>query len=141
MSDPLVRIPDHSLNVSKNHLKHFIEHVIELGFGTAVTTASKYLDGPGRVNGDGFTIPYDGVLLAYTCYDGTNTVVDTSPAGVVTFSANDRISMYAFNTASSVFNVMVYLNGAQLGSGALLNLLENTTLFGTVFLKIKIPYA
>jgi len=97
-----------SVNKSLNFLNSK-QSIAVFHFSDAVTTISKYLKGAGGVAGDGFALPYDGVILGLQVYDGSTL---HSAAGSVQFSAGDRISVYA-NHSGSNFNVYVRKNGVN----------------------------
>ena len=97
-----------SVNKSLNYLKSQ-QSVAILHFSDAVTTSSKYLKGAGGVAGDGFAMPYAGLILEIQVYDGTTL---HKANGQVEFNADDRLSVYANYTGSN-FTVYVRKNGVN----------------------------
>jgi len=97
-----------SVNKSLNFLNSK-QSIAVFHFSDAVTTISKYLNGAGGVAGDGFAMPYGGIILGIQVYDGSSL---HSAAGSVEFSTGDRISVYA-NHSGSNFNVYVRKNGVN----------------------------
>ena len=80
-----------------------------LVFSGTTGTSSQYLPAAGGIAGDGIPIPFSGTLHKLTVFDGTTVHADTD---AITFSANDRISLYCQNVGGS-FTVKVRLNGAS----------------------------
>lgn len=97
-----------SVNKSLNYLKSE-QSIIVLPFSDSVVTTSKYLKGAGGIAGDGFAMPYSGLILSIQVYDGTNL---HKASNSVEFSADDRISVHA-NYMGSSFNVYVRKNGVN----------------------------
>ena len=116
-----------SVNKSLNYLKSQ-QSIIVLPFSDSVTTSSKYLKGAGGISGDGFAMPYPGMILKIQVYDGSTL---HQASGQIEFSADDRISVYA-NYTGSDFTVYVRKNGVNTivlvtGVPASVNLLVSVT--------------
>jgi len=138
MSDPLLRIPDDSLNPTLNNLLHKIEKLVILSFGVVVTTSDAYFLGPG--SGRHFPIPWAGSCLGLSVFDGTIVRSKTTVLGINTFVADDKIALFAQYDAPW-FLVIVQKNGATLGTCYVTQVSASASLTGTIYLKIKIPYA
>lgn len=83
--------------------------LVFLTFSGTLGTSSVYLPGPGGIAADGIPIPFAGTLSQLTVFDGSTTFADTDN---ITFSANNRISVYCQNIGGS-FTVKVRLNGVS----------------------------
>jgi len=100
-------------------------------FSAQVTTSSTYLKGGGGEAGDGWPIPKSGKIVGIDVWDGANL---HSVTGEVSFSAGDRISVYA--ASGTTFSVYVRINGVNTTIVAT-NIAPNSTLFATLNLIME----
>jgi hypothetical protein len=98
-----------------------------MGFSGSVTTASAYLNGPGGLAGDGFSMPRRGRITALRVWDGST---DRSDSEEITFNPGDRLSVFCQNTGSN-FSVRLRLNGSTT-TLQVNNVPFNASLFATV---------
>jgi hypothetical protein len=120
--------------MSKSTLSYALasQPLISLVFSGTTGTSSQYLAAAGGIAGDGVPIPFSGSLYKLTVFDGTTVYTESD---VITFNANDRISVYCQNVGGS-FSVKIRINGSS-SAMQVVSVPLNSTLQVSLFLALN----
>ncbi len=102
-------------------------------FSGSVTTISTTLNGPGGASGNGFPVPFTGLIRSMTIWDGSNLHSVSSDFQI---AVGDRISVDCTHEGGSSFTVYLNLNGIAMQL-FLNGLPENSTYYCTLELLLK----